>query len=40
MNKAQLITQIISRLSESLGLPEKAARAAHAKATHESSKAA
>ncbi len=39
MNKAQLITQTITRLSESLGLLEKAARASHAEATHESSKA-
>jgi transcription elongation GreA/GreB family factor len=39
MNKAQLITQIITRLGESLGLLEKAARASHAEATHESSKA-
>ncbi len=39
MNKAHLITRIIARLSESLGLLEKAARASHAEATHESSKA-
>ncbi len=39
MNKAQLLKQIVNRLSESLGLLEKAARASHAEATHESSKA-
>jgi transcription elongation GreA/GreB family factor len=39
MDKAQLVKQIIARLSESLGLLEKAAHAAHAEATHESSKA-
>ena len=39
MNKEQLVRQIIARLSESLGLLEKAARASHAEATHESSKA-
>lgn len=39
MNKAQLIKQIIASLSENLGLLEKAARASHAEATHESSKA-
>jgi len=39
MNKGQLIKQIIASLSESLGLLEKAARASHAEATHESSKA-
>ena len=39
MNKAQLTRQIIASLSESLGVLEKAARASHAEATHESSKA-
>jgi hypothetical protein len=39
MNKAQLIKQIIANLTESLGVLEKAARASHAEATHESSKA-
>ena len=39
MHKAQLIQQIIASLSESLALLEKAARASHAEATHESSKA-
>jgi transcription elongation GreA/GreB family factor len=39
MQKAQLIQQIITSLSDSLGLLEKAARASHAEATHESSKA-
>jgi transcription elongation GreA/GreB family factor len=39
MQKTQLIQQIIANLSESLALLEKAARASHAEATHESSKA-
>ena len=39
MKKGQLIKQIIASLSESVGLLEKAARASHAEATHESSKA-
>ncbi|HWH70946.1 MAG TPA: GreA/GreB family elongation factor [Candidatus Sulfotelmatobacter sp.] len=39
MNKTQLLKQIVASLSESLGVLEKAARAAHAEATHESSKA-
>ena len=39
MQKANLIQQIVARLSESLALLEKAARASHAEATHESSKA-
>jgi hypothetical protein len=39
MNKAQLIRQIVVCLTESLGVLEKAARASHAEATHESSKA-
>src|SRR5215471_10894807 len=39
MQKAQLIQQIVASLSDSLALLEKAARASHAEATHESSKA-
>jgi len=39
MNKAQLIRQIVVCMTESLGVLEKAARASHAEATHESSKA-
>ncbi len=39
MKKAQLIKQIVASLSENLGVLEKAARASHAEATHESSKA-
>ena len=39
MKKAQLLKQIVASLSESLGVLEKAARASHAEATHESSKA-
>jgi transcription elongation GreA/GreB family factor len=39
MNKAHLIKQIVGNLTESLGVLEKAARASHAEATHESSKA-
>jgi transcription elongation GreA/GreB family factor len=39
MKKAQLIEQIIASLTESLGVLEKAARASHEEATHESSKA-
>ena len=39
MQKAQLIQQIVASLSEGLALLEKAARASHAEATHESSKA-
>src|SRR5688572_24318291 len=39
MNKAQLLKQVVAHLSQSLALLEKAARAAHAEATHESSKA-
>jgi hydroxylamine reductase (hybrid-cluster protein) len=39
VNKAQLIRQIVASLRESLGVLEKAARASHAEATHESSKA-
>jgi transcription elongation GreA/GreB family factor len=39
MNKSQLLKQIVASLSESLAVLEKAARASHAEATHESSKA-
>ena len=39
MQKVELIQEIIARLSDSLALLEKAARASHAEATHESSKA-
>ena len=39
MNKGQLIKEIVAQLSQSLLLLEKAARASHAEATHESSKA-
>jgi len=39
MEKARLIKQIVASLRESLGVLEKAARASHAEATHESSKA-
>ena len=39
MDKAKLIRQIILRLSDNLAVLEKAARASHAEATHESSKA-
>ena len=39
MNKAELIKQIVASVTESLGVLEKAARASHAEATHESSKA-
>jgi len=39
INKTHLIKRIIGRLSESLGVLEKAARASHAESTHESSKA-
>lgn len=39
MDKAKLIRQIVSSLSKSLALLENAARASHAEATHESSKA-
>jgi transcription elongation GreA/GreB family factor len=39
VKKAQLIKQIIASLTESLGVLEKAARASHEEATHESSKA-
>jgi len=39
MNKSKLIKQIVAGLSESLATLEKAARASHEEATHESSKA-
>jgi len=39
MKKSRLIKQIVASLSQSLGVLEKAARASHAEATHESSKA-
>jgi transcription elongation GreA/GreB family factor len=39
MEKARLIEQIVASLSQNLGVLEKAARASHAEATHESSKA-
>ena len=39
MDKARIIEQIVASLSESLAVLEKAARASHAEATHESSKA-
>ena len=39
MKKAQLTKQIISSLTESLEVLEKAARASHEEATHESSRA-
>lgn len=39
MHKAQLMQLIISSLTDSLAVLEKAARASHAEATHESSKA-
>lgn len=39
MDKTKLIRQIVASLSESLAVLENAARASHAEATHESSKA-
>jgi transcription elongation GreA/GreB family factor len=39
MEKSRLIQQIVASLGESLAVLEKAARASHAEATHESSKA-
>jgi transcription elongation GreA/GreB family factor len=39
MNKTQLLKQIAANLGESLDVMENAARASHAEATHESSKA-
>jgi transcription elongation GreA/GreB family factor len=39
MKKAPLIKQIVTSLAENLGVLEKAARASHEEATHESSRA-
>lgn len=39
MRKAQLLQQVLAALNDSLAVLEKAARASHAEATHESSKA-
>ncbi len=39
MSKTQLLKQIVACLNERLGVLDKAARASHAEATHESSKA-
>src|SRR5258705_13741100 len=39
MNKALLLQQIIATLNENLSVLQKAARASHIEATHESSKA-
>src|SRR5947208_1049832 len=39
MNKTPLVNQLIATLKENLSVLEKAARASHAEATHESSKA-
>ncbi len=39
MNKSALVKQILAALTEQLALLDKAARASHAEATHESSKA-
>ena len=39
MNKRLLLKEIVTSLEETLALLEKAARASHAEATHESSKA-
>ena len=39
MKKAELLKRIVASLMENLALLEKAARASHAEATHESSKA-
>src|ERR1043165_6479202 len=39
LNKSKLLEQIIEALRDSLAVLEKAARASHAEATHESSKA-
>src|SRR5690349_18501889 len=39
MNKAPLIQKIIASLADSVAVLQKAARASHAEATHESSKA-
>src|ERR1043166_3593423 len=39
LNKSKLLEQIIEALRDKLGVLDKAARASHAEATHESSKA-
>jgi transcription elongation GreA/GreB family factor len=39
MNKTKLLKEIVARLTENLSMLENAARASHAEATHESSKA-
>src|SRR5271156_723348 len=39
MNKTQLLKRVVASLTENLQLLEKAARASHAEATHESSRA-
>src|SRR3954467_2892209 len=39
MDKQALVNEIITQLTKNLGVLEKAARASHAEATHESSKA-
>ena len=39
MNKSTLVKKIVARLTDNLGLLQKAAQASHAEATHESSKA-
>lgn len=39
MNKGELLKQIVASLRENLAMLDKAARASHAEATHESSKA-
>jgi transcription elongation GreA/GreB family factor len=39
MNKSTLVKQIVAALAENLAFLDKAARASHAEATHESSKA-
>src|SRR6185503_5773653 len=39
MNKSQLLKEIVTALGESLDILERAARASHGEATHESSKA-
>ena len=39
LNKTEVLREIVAKLAESLDVLEKAARASHAEATHESSKA-
>ena len=39
LNKTEVLREIVAKLAESLSVLEKAARASHAEATHESSKA-